>query len=120
MFFKDLRKNYVATTDFTGISAETICYMRSNSDFKNVHPACDHAILKLIDELNDSFDDNKFTLGVFIDLSKAFDTVDHQILLNKLKHYGIPGKNLKWFSNRRYRNWREFIFPQSILGLSWG
>ena len=61
--------------------------------------SCDHAILKLIDKLNDSFDDNKFPLGVFIDLSKAFDTVDHQILLNKLKHYGIHGKNLKWFSN---------------------
>ena len=65
----------------------------------------DHAIIQLIDQLVKSFNDNKFTIGVFIDLSKAFDTVDHQILLGKLKHYGITGNNLKWFhsylSNRK-------------------
>ena len=65
----------------------------------------DHAIIQLIDQLVKSFNDNKFTISVFIDLSKAFDTVDHQILLGKLKHYGITGNNLKWFhsylSNRK-------------------
>jgi len=35
----------------------------------------------------DAFDNNVYTLGVFIDLSKAFDTVDHNILLSKLRHY---------------------------------
>ena len=40
-----------------------------------------------------------YTLGVFIDLSKAFDTVDHDILISKLKNYGITGTNLKWFKN---------------------
>ena len=40
----------------------------------------EHAILQLVEQINQSFERNEFTLGVFIDLSKAFDTVDHQIL----------------------------------------
>ena len=39
------------------------------------------------------------TLGVFIDLSKTFDTVDHQILLKKLKHYGVNEKVLAWLQS---------------------
>ena len=53
----------------------------------------------------DSFEKEQLTLGVFIDLLKAFDTVDHSILLKKLKFYGITDKNLAWFesylSNRK-------------------
>ena len=63
------------------------------------------AIVQLIDKIFHSFEKEQFTLGVFIDLSKAFDTVDHSILLKKLKFYGITDKNLAWFesylSNRK-------------------
>ena len=47
------------------------------------------AILELVEEITTSIDDCKSTVGVFIDLKKAFDTVDHNILVNNLEHYGI-------------------------------
>ena len=59
----------------------------------------EHAIIELVDQLCASFNKNNFTVGIFIDLSKAFDTVDHKILLEKLSHYGIKGKNLTWFKS---------------------
>ena len=36
---------------------------------------------------------------MFVDLFKAFDTVDHQILFKKLEYYGIAGNDLRWFEN---------------------
>ena len=62
-------------------------------------------MLELIDEVSTAFGNNNFVLGALIDLSKAFDTVDHNILLEKLSMYGVKGNNLKWFhsylSNRK-------------------
>ena len=57
----------------------------------------DHAILQLNDQVKNSFERNQFTLGIFINLSKAFDTVDHKIVISKLKNYGVRGNNFKWF-----------------------
>ena len=52
-----------------------------------------------IDRVFDALDKKRTTVGIFIDLSKAFDTVDHTILLNKLDYYGIKGLALEWFKN---------------------
>ena len=65
----------------------------------------DHAIVQLADQIHEMFDKDIYTPGVFIDLSKAFDTVDHKILLKKLSHYGIKNESLDWvtcyLSNRK-------------------
>ena len=57
------------------------------------------ALIHLYDKLSTAIDNKEYTMGVFIDLSKAFDTVNHDILLAKLKHYGIRGISLKWFES---------------------
>ena len=59
----------------------------------------EHALLELIDHICDSFNDKNYFLGIFIDLSKAFDTADHSILLKTLEHYGMKGRNLSWFKS---------------------
>jgi len=57
------------------------------------------AILEMVDKITDAMDNKQFSIGVFVDLSKAFDILDHKILLNKLEHYGIRGVVLKWFES---------------------
>ena len=72
--------------------------------FQNAH-STEHAILQLVNQITKAFSQGKYTLGIFLDLSKAFDAVNHNILLEKLKAYGIQSENLKWFrsylSNRK-------------------
>ena len=59
----------------------------------------EHAIIQLIAQITNNFENNEFTIGVFIDLSKAFDTIDHRILLKKLIHCGVNGNNIRWFES---------------------
>ena len=72
--------------------------------FQKEH-STEHAILQLTNQILQSFNQDKYTIGVFIDLSKAFDTVDHNILLKKLSFYGVRNNTFKWFksylSNRK-------------------
>ena len=55
------------------------------------------AILTLLESIQKALDDGQFACLIFIDLEKAFDTVSHDILLEKLNHYGIRGIANDWF-----------------------
>jgi hypothetical protein len=57
------------------------------------------ALLELTEDISKSMDEKDITIGVFIDLAKAFDTVNHKILLEKLSHYGIRGLPLEWMNS---------------------
>ena len=58
-----------------------------------------YALIQLYDKLSNAIDQAKVTLGLFIDLFKAFDTVNHDILLEKLEFYGVRGVALQWFKS---------------------
>ena len=73
----------------------------------------EHAALELADRITSSLDHNETPLSVFLDLSKAFDTLDHYILLNKLKHYGIRGESLTFFKNY-LSNQKQFVEYDNI------
>ena len=69
--------------------------------FRKNH-STDHALTELVDQIRFSIDNKQMTCGIFVDLSKAFDTVNHEILLKKLEHYGIRGNALKLFESYLY------------------
>ena len=58
-----------------------------------------HAIISLVEKVSHSLDTGKIVVGVFLDLKKAFDTVDPQILLDKLYAHGIRNNMYEWFKS---------------------
>ena len=72
-----------------------------------------HSLVEITEEIKESIDNGKFGCGIFIDLKKAFDTVNHQILLTKLEHYGIRGALLKWFESY-LTNRRQYVYHNGI------
>ena len=57
------------------------------------------ALLKLVDDISEQVDNRKLSIGIFLDLSKAFDTIDHDILLKKLDKYGVRGIAQNWIKS---------------------
>ena len=72
--------------------------------FRKGH-STEHALIEIVDKIKLAMDNNELTCGIFLDLSKAFDTVNHETLIYKLDHYGIrgPANNLlkSYLSNRK-------------------
>ena len=66
--------------------------------FRKLH-STDLAILDLYDKVSNALSNNQYVVGLFIDLTKAFDSLDHSILLRKLERYGVRGTPLEWFRN---------------------
>ena len=71
---------------------------KSQYGFREKH-STQHAVIDIVDIIQNNMDLKLFTCGIFLDIKKAFDTVNHSILLKKLNHYGIRGIINDWFSS---------------------
>ena len=76
----------------------------------------EHAILQLVNHISSFFffERGEYTLGIFIDFSKAFDTVDHEIFISKLEYCGIKRRTLKWLTS--YLSERKQCISYSDVG----
>ena len=113
---KDTPENYRPISIISALSKliekltynRLIQYINKNSilnssqfGFRSAHSTI-HAITSIHETILENTNADKHSISIYLDLSKAFDSVNHQILLNKLEHYGIRGIALKFFKSYLY------------------
>jgi len=67
------------------------------------------AMLDLCSKITDTIDSKTFCAGIFIDLSKTFDTISHSILFGKLQHYGVRGVPLQQFTSYLCDDRKQYV-----------
>lgn len=73
-------------------------FYNSQYGFRPNHSTID-ATAEFIANITDNLENKMMTLSIYLDLSKAFDTIDHPMLIDKLEHYGVRGNCLNWFKS---------------------
>jgi len=69
------------------------------------------ALISVMDEIYHQIDNGNIIAGIYFDLQKAFDTVDHGILLAKMRNYGVRGIVLNWFRNS---NRKQYVIVDGV------
>ena len=90
---------------------ESQCIYSLQFGFRKKH-STDHALIEITETIRQALDNRNFACGIFVDLQKAFDTVNHDILISKLEHYGIRNQANNWFASY-LRDRSQYV---SILG----
>ena len=65
------------------------------------------ALMLMVDKITKALDNGDYVIGIFLDFSKAFDTVNHETLLDKSSHYGVRGIAYDWF--------KSYLFKQESI-----
>ena len=104
--FSKLYEKLMYNNLYSHFSSNRLLYKRQFGFPSNC--STEHAIVDLVNHLKMSLDKNLYSIGVFLDLSKAFDTVNHEILLAKLKYYGVNKLTHSWITDY-LKNRKQFI-----------
>ena len=96
-YFSKIFEKIIASYVFEFLETNNILYAKQFGFRKN--HSTNHAIITLVERVSRALDTGKYVVGIFLDLKKAFDTVDHTILLRKLKYYGIRDNIYSWFES---------------------
>ena len=80
---------------------------KSQYGFRKGH-SCELAAMEVTDKIFKYLDNKKLPIALYLDFSKAFDTINHAILMDKLKHYGVTGVALRWFKDY-LTNRKQFV-----------
>ena len=72
------------------------CLYTNQFGFRNLH-STNHELINITEKIRNGLHNNEYVCGVFLDFQKAFDTVNHKLLLSKLQYYGIRGITLNLF-----------------------
>jgi len=110
--FSKILERIVHDRCYDFLSINNILYKRQYG-FRYMHSTY-MAVLDFIKDINVAIDNNMYTAGIFMDLSKAFDTIDHNILLHKLYHYGFRGVSHNWFTSY-LMNRKQYVSYNSTL-----
>ena len=101
---------------------EQQCIYNLQFGFRKKH-STNHALIEITESVRNALDNKKYDCGIFIDLQKAFDTVNHSILINKLNYYGIRGVGNNWFKSY-LTNRSQYVssqgFDSDIIGIKHG
>ena len=96
---------------YSFLQKQNIIY-KSQYGFRREH-STEFAALELIDRVNTEMDNNEIPFNIYLDLSKAFDTLDHTILLDKLHYYGVRNTPLDLFKNY-LTNRKQYVEIDSV------
>ena len=96
-YFSKLLEKVMYVRLYNYVTAKGILY-KSQHGFQHGHSTL-MSLLTVQDNIASAIDRNEYAIGVFVDVAKAFDSVNHDILLLKLEHLGIRGIALSWFCN---------------------
>ena len=93
------------------------CFLDQNEILYNNNSAT-HALIDINEKVRNALDSKYYACGVFVDLKKAFDRVNHTILLDSLKHYGVRGLANNWFKSflqdrYQYTNFKNIALKNS-------